>query len=140
MPPRRSQRIAVAGSTSQPTRRSVNHEPVPAAAPVTKPAAKRRRIATPKEDDDDADDDSGDDSYGETPDDHEDEARPAPKRKQKRAKGETSGSAGQDAPSQWKHVRGKRGILEKITDTPLDVLFEIFSYLEPLDLPRLLDM
>ncbi|KAF9000522.1 hypothetical protein BDZ89DRAFT_1082273 [Hymenopellis radicata] len=135
MPPRRSQRIAVAGSTSQPTRRSVNPEPVPVAAPVTKPAAKRRRIAIPKEDDDD--DDSGDDSYGETPDDHEDEARPTPKRKQKRAKGETSGSAGQDAPSQWKHVRGKRGILEKITDTPLDVLFEIFSYLEPLDLLRI---
>ncbi|KAF8907431.1 hypothetical protein CPB85DRAFT_1436555 [Mucidula mucida] len=33
--------------------------------------------------------------------------------------------------------RGRKGILEQITDTPLDVLFEIFSYLEPFDLLRL---
>ncbi|KAF8907417.1 hypothetical protein CPB85DRAFT_1311757 [Mucidula mucida] len=134
MPPRRSQRIAVASSTSQPTR-SMNPRPVPAAAPVTKPATKRRRIATPESEEDDADDDddSGDASDGEAT---EDEA-PAPKRKPKPTKSKASGSAVQDAPSQWKKVRGKRGILQKIADTPLDVLFEIFSYLDPIDLLRI---
>ncbi len=126
MPPRRSQRIAVASSTSQPTR-SMNPRPVPAAAPVTKPATKRRRIATPESEEDDADDDddSGDASDGDAT---EDEA-PAPKRKPKPTKSKASGSAVQDAPSQWKKVRGKRGILQKIADTPLDVLFEVRAHI-----------
>ncbi|KAK7452728.1 hypothetical protein VKT23_012129 [Stygiomarasmius scandens] len=34
-------------------------------------------------------------------------------------------------------LRGKRGVLQKVKDMPLDVLFEIFSYLEPLDILHL---
>ncbi|THU96056.1 hypothetical protein K435DRAFT_665199 [Dendrothele bispora CBS 962.96] len=34
-------------------------------------------------------------------------------------------------------VRGKRGILQKVKEMPLDILFEIFSYLEPLDILQL---
>ncbi|KAF9015814.1 hypothetical protein BDZ89DRAFT_1023159 [Hymenopellis radicata] len=34
-------------------------------------------------------------------------------------------------------TRNQRGILKQVTETPLDVLLEIFSYLEPLDLLRM---
>ncbi|KAF8907452.1 hypothetical protein CPB85DRAFT_1391918 [Mucidula mucida] len=140
MPPRRSQRIAAASSTSRPTR-SATPKSIPGAPPVPKPAAKRRRMATPESEEDDVeddadaddDDDSGNATDGETAEDK----APAPKRKEKRAKGMASDSAVQEAPSQRKRVRGKRGILQKMTDTPLDVLFEIFSYLDPIDLLRI---
>ncbi len=132
MPPRRSQRIAAASSTSRPTR-SATPKSIPAAPPVPKPAAKRRRMATPESEEDDVeddadaddDDDSGNATDGETAEDK----APAPRRKEKRAKGMASDSAVQEAPSQWKRVRGKRGILQKMTDTPLDVLFEVRAQL-----------
>ncbi|KAJ7586777.1 hypothetical protein C8J56DRAFT_945546 [Mycena floridula] len=36
-----------------------------------------------------------------------------------------------------KRVRGPRGILQVLVDAPLDILFEAFSYLEPVDIMRL---
>ncbi|KAE9390256.1 hypothetical protein BT96DRAFT_926005 [Gymnopus androsaceus JB14] len=41
-------------------------------------------------------------------------------------------------PEQFRKVRGKLGMLERLAkDVPLDVIFEIFSYLDPSDLLRL---
>ncbi|KAJ7591655.1 hypothetical protein C8J56DRAFT_936110 [Mycena floridula] len=44
-----------------------------------------------------------------------------------------TGTAG----AKWSKTRGRRGFLQQISQTPLDVLFEIFGYLEPLDILRL---
>ncbi|KAF9070945.1 hypothetical protein BDP27DRAFT_1219832 [Rhodocollybia butyracea] len=41
-------------------------------------------------------------------------------------------------PEQFKRVRGRFGSLERLAkDIPLDIVFEIFAYLHPLDLLRL---
>ncbi|KAF8965463.1 hypothetical protein BDZ97DRAFT_2074737 [Flammula alnicola] len=38
------------------------------------------------------------------------------------------------APPQWNRVQGKRGILKRLMEMPLDLLFEIFGQLDPPDL------
>ncbi|KAF9029414.1 hypothetical protein BDZ89DRAFT_1014356 [Hymenopellis radicata] len=68
------------------------------------------------------------------PDDADD--APPLTRPRKRTKTVVAASAATDSCPAPKR-RGRKGILEQITDTPLDLLFEIFSYLEPFDLLRL---
>ncbi|KAF5372841.1 hypothetical protein D9758_001473 [Tetrapyrgos nigripes] len=53
--------------------------------------------------------------------------------KQTKGKGKSTGLVAADP--KFKKVRGKLGILHKVaTEMPLDVIFEIFMYLEPLDI------
>ncbi|KIK59027.1 hypothetical protein GYMLUDRAFT_245475 [Collybiopsis luxurians FD-317 M1] len=48
------------------------------------------------------------------------------------------GNKRQRMPEQFRKVRGKRGLLERLAkDVPLDVILEIFAYLDPGDLLRL---
>ncbi|KAK7449714.1 hypothetical protein VKT23_013187 [Stygiomarasmius scandens] len=74
----------------------------------------------------------------------EDEDFEAPKVKQKRKRGakppSTKGKTVKlvAVDKKFKKVRGKLGLLQRLaTDMPLDVIFEIFLYLEPLDILRL---
>ncbi|KAJ4493390.1 hypothetical protein C8R41DRAFT_919607 [Lentinula lateritia] len=95
--------------------------------------------------------DEEDQEYDEDPDDGEEVA---PKRKKKKTKKvssksdvslhsqdkQSSGSSTkrQRMPEQFRKVRGRLGLLEKLAkEVPLDVILEIFCYLEPGDLLRL---
>ncbi|KAJ3805165.1 hypothetical protein F5876DRAFT_82097 [Lentinula aff. lateritia] len=96
--------------------------------------------------------DQEDQEYEEDPDDGEEAV---PKRKKKKSKkaassklkvalpGQDQQSSGsstkrQRMPEQFRKVRGRLGLLEKLAkDVPLDVILEIFCYLEPGDLLRL---
>ncbi|KAJ7591656.1 hypothetical protein C8J56DRAFT_936111 [Mycena floridula] len=57
-----------------------------------------------------------------------------PAQKKKRT---TRTSTGSTDNARWSKVRGKRALLHHFVQAPLDVLFEIFGYLEPLDVLRL---
>ncbi|KAF8965436.1 hypothetical protein BDZ97DRAFT_2074722 [Flammula alnicola] len=58
------------------------------------------------------------------------EKKPRPK---KRKTGENKDNK-EGAPPQWKRVRGKRGMLKQLVEMPLDLLFEIFGRVDPVDL------
>ncbi|KAJ3767973.1 hypothetical protein FB446DRAFT_848745 [Lentinula raphanica] len=71
----------------------------------------------------------GDEDYTEEQDED------IPKRKKSR---KTVSTKRQRVPEQFRKVRGKLGLLEKLAkEMPLDVILEIFCYLEPRDLLRL---
>ncbi len=108
MPPRRSQRLAGPSTSKAPLKRQV-------AAPIVK----RAKLAAPEEEDDDADEDNEEECDQDEDDNYGDKASRESKPRHKRAKGETPTGAGP------KRHRGMRGILQKMTDTPLDVLFEV---------------
>ncbi|KAF9015810.1 hypothetical protein BDZ89DRAFT_1076165 [Hymenopellis radicata] len=125
MPPRRSQRISGSTKAKSSTARSASGKNK---AIIAQPANKRRKLAlTALTLPDDSEDE---DTEEEDVDDSDAEKDVTPPTKQ-------GGQRDTTAPARKRYVKGKRGILQKITDTPLDVLFEIFSYLEPLDLLRL---
>ncbi|TFK41664.1 hypothetical protein BDQ12DRAFT_710696 [Crucibulum laeve] len=58
-------------------------------------------------------------------------------RVQKKRKGPSGTEAKRGGELVTKKVRGKRGILKQVTEVPLDILFEIFSQLDPIDLLHL---
>ncbi|TFK38759.1 hypothetical protein BDQ12DRAFT_651090 [Crucibulum laeve] len=64
---------------------------------------------------------------------HEDKGRARKKRKPYPSSTETK----HGGELVTKKVRGKRGILKQVTEVPLDILFEIFSQLDPIDLLHL---
>ncbi|KAJ7577440.1 hypothetical protein C8J56DRAFT_899073 [Mycena floridula] len=64
--------------------------------------------------------------------DQEDDPQPLKKRRKIAAK--PKGNAVQNPP---KKVRGRRGLLQELLGAPLDILYEIFGCLEPLDILRL---
>ncbi|KAF9073121.1 hypothetical protein BDP27DRAFT_1319432 [Rhodocollybia butyracea] len=77
---------------------------------------------------------------GETQDSEEDEVEEE-ERSRKRAKRAPAASKKQSKhrmPEQFRKVRGRRGLLERLAkDVPLDVIFEIFRYLDSSDILRL---
>ncbi|KAJ3740507.1 hypothetical protein DFH05DRAFT_1529107 [Lentinula detonsa] len=97
-------------------------------------------------------DEENNQDYDEDPDDNDGES---PKRKRKRSKKAVSAkssvpSSGTDEqppkpstkrqrmPEEFRKVRGKLGLLERLAkDVPLDVILEVFCYLDPGDLLRL---
>ncbi|KAF9015800.1 hypothetical protein BDZ89DRAFT_435482 [Hymenopellis radicata] len=140
MPPRRSQRLA--GPSAQPAPAKAPRKRQVAVvkkdlAPIIKRPVKRARLATPEEEDDDADEGNEEEEYQDEDDDYGDEVGLDRETKQQRVKGKKPASSTTATSQVGPKRRGMRGILQKMTDTPLDVLFEIFSYLEPLDLLRM---
>ncbi|KAF5372886.1 hypothetical protein D9758_001514 [Tetrapyrgos nigripes] len=57
-----------------------------------------------------------------------------PRKRQKRVAGESST---RQKRATGRNLRGKRGLLKRLTDFPLELIFEIFKYLKPLDILRL---
>ncbi|KAJ3729704.1 hypothetical protein C8R42DRAFT_706608 [Lentinula raphanica] len=86
---------------------------------------------TRDDEDDIKEDEEDDDDY--KGDEEEDDEAPQKKRLRK-----TVSAMRQRVPEQFRKVRGKLGLLEKLAkEMPLDVILEIFCYLEPGDLLRL---
>ncbi|KAF5368094.1 hypothetical protein D9758_004416 [Tetrapyrgos nigripes] len=66
----------------------------------------------------------------------DDEIFRRPKKRSKQSN-EDQGAKGTKDKSASQRIRGRRGILQKVKEMPLDILFETFSYLEPLDILHL---
>ncbi|KAJ3834329.1 hypothetical protein F5878DRAFT_664878 [Lentinula raphanica] len=137
---RRSQRF----QTKKDAPDGVQMQEMPAASGSNSAAGSKRTR-------DDEDDNESQDEDHEEEDDEDDDDDDAPKRKRKRSKKTAKASAPsitggplprttrkKRIPDQFRGVRGKLGLLEKLVkDMPLDVILEIFCYLEPRDLLRL---
>ncbi|KAK7449715.1 hypothetical protein VKT23_013188 [Stygiomarasmius scandens] len=143
---RRSSRLEGKGKTA--TNAPVESDPEHSSDP-TKPQRKRAKLSA-----DDTSSENNHQLYGEEVEtssvgeqlaisEEEDFEAPVTKRKRKRGGAKLPSTNAKTtklvpADARFKKVRGKLGLLQKVaTDMPLDVIFEIFSYLEPLDILRL---
>ncbi|KAJ3763100.1 hypothetical protein EV360DRAFT_78690 [Lentinula raphanica] len=138
---RRSQRFQTKKDASD----DVQMQEMPAASGSNSTAGSKRTR------DDEDDNESQDEDHEEDDDEDDDDDDDAPKRKRKRSKKTPKASAPsitggplprttrkKRIPDQFRGVRGKLGLLEiLVKDMPLDVILEIFCYLEPRDLLRL---
>lgn len=110
MPPRPSQ------STSGPTKTKTINPCSASGNSKAQPATKRRKLALTAGTITDEGEDT--EEYEVVDDSHLDKAVGSTTKKGRKCDSTTG-------PARKRYVKGKRGILQKITDTPLDVLFEV---------------
>ncbi|KAK7449719.1 hypothetical protein VKT23_013194 [Stygiomarasmius scandens] len=112
-----------------------NSRDKPSASAFQQPSRKRPRTSQPVRNHD------AGASEDEFPSDSDESGTVSRTRKRKRGGGASARSRNGKVVAvdqKFKKVRGKLGLLQRIvTDMPLDVIFEIFLYLEPLDILRL---